>query len=423
MLITCRSEFFEQRFATLLDEPFAGQIYRIQDLKSNMSEASKERLLAAYFEHFSISLRLSDKAADFLKSDLLLLRIFCEKNEGSEGDFVSDIYKGDLFEGYLQMRAKNFSIEHKRNIVPALYKIAKTMLDTDNFTNVSMQNFKQSELDLIDQLITDDIVLRREVPEAGLSSIGAENVSFTYDELRDYIIAEYVVSELSEQGIEEVRALFERLPGLPIREGLFRYVYILARMRSKELVIKLCEESDDFLTQYALNIHMIPPNFQRPSDAEKVRELLMSSEHERHVRNLAFLLFGRRDETHILNVAILVEHVNSLNDAQCESFMKAAFSNPQDYRREHWMERIGRFIDPIIDFSDTDIGKLNEAVFAFALQVSGFSNWETKERFTNRVEQFVQSGLKQNSINRLKGAKSQIIARLVEEVTAPRMAN
>lgn len=416
VLLTCRSEFFEQRFSTLLDEPFADKIYRVQDLKSNMSEASKERLLKAYFEHFSISLRLSESAANFLKDDLLLLRIFCEKNEGAQKEFVSEIYKGDLFEGYLQLRASTFSRDHQRNIVPTLYKIAKAMIEAEEFSNISLQQFEQSEIEIIDQLIADDIVLRREVPEPGLSSIGAENISFTYDELRDYIIAEYVVSELSNSSIEEVRSLFERLPNLTIREGLFRYVYILSRMRSNVCAIQVCEESKDFLSQYALNLHMIQPSVQNSSDADKVRQLLQLPQHKKQLADVVFFLFGRRDETHVLSVKILVDHINSLTDSECEMFMKAAFSHPHDYERERWRERIGRFIEPVVDFSDEKIAGINEFVLAFALQVSGFADWETCEKFKNRMEQYIRSGLEHNSFKHLAATTSPTIAHLVAEV-------
>ncbi|GGB70078.1 SMEK domain-containing protein [Henriciella pelagia] len=419
VLITCRSEFFDQRFSTLLSEPFSDKIYRINDLKSRMSNASKDRLIEAYFKHFSISLDLSKRAANFLKNDLLLLRIFCENRRGSSGEFVSDIYKGDLFESYLRMRADAFSREHQRNMVPTLFKIAKTMIEQEEFSHISLRNFTNAELETVDRLISDDVVLRREVPDAGLSSIGSENASFIYDELRDYVIAEYVVSELSEQNFAEMKALFERLPQLPIREGLFRYVYLLSRMRSKTSVLELCEESEEFLKHYALNLHLIAPNNQNDSDAEKIRNLLNYPGKNVVLRDLVFFLFSRRNNTEIVNIELLIDHINSLTDTQCAAFMKSTFSEPLDFGRTSWKDRIGQFIEPIITFSDEEIGGLDKPVVSFALQVAGFSDWETKEKFKNRVESAVRAGLLRKSIELLIPAKSETIRQMVVEITEP----
>ena len=49
LVITCRSEFFDERFATILDEPFAVHIHRVNDLRSEMTNQSKSRLLNAYW--------------------------------------------------------------------------------------------------------------------------------------------------------------------------------------------------------------------------------------------------------------------------------------------------------------------------------------------------------------------------------------
>lgn len=91
VIITCRSEFFDEKYASILNQPYAGRIHRVMDLRAKMSEASKNRLLASYVRHFKVAGQFSESAEDFLKNDLLLLRIFCERYEKQNIGYISDI--------------------------------------------------------------------------------------------------------------------------------------------------------------------------------------------------------------------------------------------------------------------------------------------------------------------------------------------
>lgn len=423
VVLTCRSEFFDKRFAALLNEPFAKWVHRIEDLRSNMSKANRARLLQAYFKHFSISLGLSRNAAHFLKSDLLLLRIFCEIHEGEQGGFVAAIYKGDLFERYLQRKAGDFPEDYRQHIMPTLCKIVQRMLEGGTYASQSTRGFDPIETEIIKKLIFEDIVLRREVPDTGLSSIGVENISFTYDELRDFIIAYYVVQDLSGRDFEAVRSLFARLPDLPICEGVFRYIYILARKRAHGPLIDLCEGDANFTNHYVENLSLLPPELQSKEDATRVRTLLASSHDPRTLNAISWFLFYRRDIKEPLNIRILIEHINSLEGRECREFVRTLFSKLGDYKHSEWCERINELTNGLLRLKDCEIIDVGADALAFMLQIIGFADWEVQEEFVKRISKILKSSEWLQAIVLVRGAKAETIRDNIDElITASKEA-
>lgn len=120
VVITCRSEFFDHKFAGLFDSQFTEHLHRVENLRGEMSENSKDRLLLSYLDHFEIDARLSNSAKEFLKNDLILLRIFCDIHEGKDIGDVPEPYRGDVFEGYLMMKIGEFPNTSQRKVLSTL---------------------------------------------------------------------------------------------------------------------------------------------------------------------------------------------------------------------------------------------------------------------------------------------------------------
>ena len=313
IVLTCRSEFFDHKFAGVFEPQFSDHLYRVQDLRREMSDVNKSRLLEAYLHHFKIKARLSNVAARFLKNDLILLRIFSEIHEGKNIGYVSDIYKGDIFEGYLTMKINEFPTSSRQKALRVLYKICSRMLDEENFSQISVEGFDDSERQIIERLIGEDIILRREVPSSRLASLGVENVSFTYDELRDFLLAYYTVVELAVSHPTQVVGIFERIPKWPIYEGFFRYAYVLARKQSRDTVLAACEASEDFHKHFLNNLSLLSADIQTPEDVARVEAVLKDSTAEHEIQHVAWFLFRKREDSEHLNIRILLDHVSSLD--------------------------------------------------------------------------------------------------------------
>lgn len=416
-LITCRSEFFDQRFGTTMKQAFFDKVFRVENLRSEMTERHKERLIQSYFDHFRIKLSLSDNASNFLRNDLLLLRIFCEIEEGASGRYVSTIYKGDIFERFLLLKVEEFEAPLRRHVVPTLHHIARRMLDDGSFTSLSTAGFDDHEVRVIERLIAEDIVLRSELPIPTLASAGLQHMSFTYDELRDFIIAHYLVTDLAEPDFNQVVPIFAQLRQLQIREGVFRYAYILARRHSKEKMVELCEQQSDFSTQYVNAIELIPPALQSASDRQRVREILASDEKVQELRAVAVFLFHRRSLDEVLNIDILVDHISSLTDHECEAFFGSIFSDGYGWRHE-WRRSLTQLVTTFIERAEKVFPADCPPLLTFVLQLCGFVEWEYRETTLNRLTSVLRGHALDEQLNRLQKAQSEIIRRSASEIWA-----
>jgi hypothetical protein len=415
VLLTCRSEFFEHRFSSILHEPFSTEIYRIDDLRSKMSDKNKEKLLSAYFQHFSIKLQLTPSAANFLKNDLLLLRIFCENHQGRESGVVNAIYKGELFETFLVQKAENFPERLRTLILPTLYKIAANMLANDAYASLPTSGFSGDENEIVEQFISEDIVLRREVTEASLTALGVQNISFTYDELRDFIVGHYLVTALAKDDIEGFKAILGRLTQLPIHEGAFRYTYLLARKEASGPVIGLCEAVPDFDSHFANNVDLIPPALQLPSDADRSRALLATGKSRGSIRKISFYLYSRRNLGEILNIGILIDHICTLDDKSCSEFLSIIISGEHSWG-DGWTREITKIVSNFITAAKENFSDDRKIILPFMLQLSGFADYENREAIFNRFASLLRSGGEEWQFEKLIGAQSETIRRSVQEI-------
>jgi hypothetical protein len=421
IVLTCRNEFFDQKFAGVFEPQFSDHLYRVKDLRSEMSEENKSRLLEAYLHHFKIQGQFSYVATEFLKNDLILLRIFSEIYEGKNIGYVPDIYKGDIFEQYLIMKVNEFPAPSRQNVLNSLYKICSRMMGDENFTQISVEGFDDSERQIFERLIGEDIILRREVPSTGLASLGIENISFTYDELRDFLLAYYTVVKLAASHPLEVNSIFEKIPKWSIYEGFFRYAYVLARKQSNDTVLAACENSEDFQKHYLNNLSLLSADIQKPEDVARVETVLKDSAADHDIRHVAWFLFRKRKESDHLNIRILLDHVSSLNDDEAERFFRAMFSSP-DFRDSNWMDGVSQRLNSFNDLSEDQKLGLGVPALALALHFAPYARWNEKEATLNFFEKFQLAQEVGGAIEACKSAVSVKVQSCLKEIAEEREA-
>lgn len=415
-IITCRSEFFDQRYASMLQQDFSDQIFHVDNLRSEMSERHKDRLIDAYFDYFNIELILGQEASDFLRNDLLLLRIFCEIEEGAKERFVPTIYKGDVFERFLLRKVEEFEGHLKAQVVPVLHKVVSQMLRLESFSSLSTSAFHSSESSIIERLISDDIILRSELPEPSLATAGQQNISFTYDELRDFVLAHHIVIDLADQDIKEVESILAKLADLQVREGVFRYTYILARKHDKVDLVHLCEAQPDFAQHFVNNIELISPEMQNDADRERVKDILSAKKNAHDVRVVAAFLFHRRIPTEILNINILVDHINALDDDSCRAFFAIIFADGHWHSQNDWRRRIGRIVSGYLERAEEHFPPKDMGLLTFMAQISGYADWEFLEPNRNRFASLVAKTDFHTQRDYLANARSTVIVDNAAEI-------
>lgn len=417
VIITCRSEFFDEKYASMLEEPFADHIHRVGDLRANMTERSKDRLLKSYFEHFNIKGRFSRIADDFLKSDLLLLRIFCEQYEGCDIGYMADIYKGDLFEKYLKKKIRTFPQHLIPKALPTLYRIVTAMIDADDFSKLSVRSFSAEEQEVVRRFVEDDVILRQEIGAESLSALGDLAISFTYDELRDFVIAhKLVVGDAGDAG--SLKATLATLPGRPIYEGVYRYAYLLARTTKDAKAIAACENGPDFVEHFSLNVHLLPPAAQTPDDVERVRALLADSSMPERLRRAAKFLIHRRDVADLLNITILRDHLNGLETAEHKTFVRALFAHRHDYDDHAWRKRAHELIHDVVEENAEKKGleRYDPEWLALFLHVSSLVGWSERERVSTMFRESMDASNCRDALELVRPALAEAVQILLSDI-------
>lgn len=416
-VITCRSEFFDEKFASLMSDPIADRIHRVADLRSKMSDKSRDRLIKSYFSHFQISANLSRIALEFLKSDLLLLRIFCERYRGQDVGSMADIYKGDLFDDYLVQKIKSFPVPIQAKAIPALYRIVEAMLAAGDFSKLSIRDFTTDEQSVVRKFIEEDIILRQEIGSEGLAAIGDLAISFTYDELRDFVIAH----KLAASPAADLEIALAPLPSLPIYEGVYRYTYLLVRKSGDAAKIAVCERAQDFIEHFSLNVHLLPPSAQNGQDVDRVKAILADSSAAERVRRVAWFLFRRRDPSEPLNVALLSAHLNGLGDPEHASFIKAMFAHPHDYDPWQWRKRLHKMIADIEEIAaDEGMQRFDADLLSFFLHASAEAGWLEREQvstiFRAGIATSCTSALCSEAVDLARPAASSAVQALIADI-------
>ena len=420
IVLTCRNEFFDHKFAGVFEPQFSDHLYRVKDLRREMSDGNKSRLLCAYLHHFQIKVSLARHATKFLKNDFILLRIFCEMHEGENIGHVPDIYKGAIFEEYLAMKINEFPTFSRQKAIKSLYKICSRMLDEGNFSQISLEGFDASERQIIDRLIGEDIILRREVPTTGLSSVGVENISFTHDELRDFLLAYYTVVKLAASHPSEVNSIFEKIPKWPIYEGFFRYVYVLARKHNNEKILTVCVASSDFEKHYLNNLWLLSADIQTSEDVGRVETILKDSAAEDDIQQVAWFLFRKREGSEHLNIRILLDHVSSLNDEESERFFIAMFTDSYGFRDSDLRDKVNSMLNCFNELSKDQKLGLGVQVLALVLHFAPYARWDEREATIDFFEKFQLTQEVGGAIEACKNAASVKVQSCLKEIAEER---
>ncbi|GAA5107558.1 hypothetical protein GCM10023211_08810 [Orbus sasakiae] len=417
IVITCRNEFFDHKFAGVFEPQFSAHLYRVRDLRGEMSDTNKSRLLNAYLTYFQIQVSLSKNATEFLKNDLILLRIFSEIHKGKNIGCIANIYKGDIFEKYLVMKVEEFPTSLKQKVLKSLYKICSRMLDEENFSQIALDGFDDNERQILERLIGEDIILRREVPSTGLASLGIENISFTYDELRDFLLAYYIVIEFTQSNPEKVDMIFEKISDRPIYEGFFRYAYVLARKHKNEKILTICESSPDFIEHYLNNLSLLSANIQTHEDVVRIETILRDSTDRHDIQRIAWFLLKKREDSEHFNIRILLNHVNKLDDESAEQFFDLMFSR---YFESDWRGNISGFLLEFNELKEDQKLGLGSFMLAFVLYLVPYARWNEREITLNYFDKFQLTPIIIDTIELCKSAVSKKVQACLKEISKDR---
>lgn len=326
VIISTRNELFEERFGRLNSAELGDDFYRM-DMKTS-SDDFKYRIFRGYLNFFEIELSangLSQQAYDILSKDVLLLRFFCEVNQGKKQIQVRNIHKYSLFKKYCEKKrdeavgVKNNSVYGKSYGKEELFDklmdhICKYMIENQLFFKMPRRELTEEELTLFDNVLESDVIFKQETMiVSGLIEESENVISFTFDEFRDYCITRYIVKNYYEENA--FLNLWDRMhaENWTIAEGVERYSFYLAHTGSAKL-LSILKKRNRYIQLYWQNVWDLEDEYITPNDVRIWRNEILSI--GKNAAAVAVVLFGRRDRNYFknANIDLLFESLDKLAD-------------------------------------------------------------------------------------------------------------
>jgi len=296
VIVTCRSEYFDERFGNLQKSCFADHMIVKKEILREMEDRHRERLIPAYFEFFKI--RCAGMAEDVrrrLSEDVFLLRTFCEAYGNPDAKecrtlpAVRTLRKDAMFKAYMERKLEAVSeragtrgtLGRQHPYKHLLYKTLKWMLDNGQCANVPTTAFTAAELESLTRLLDEDLFLRKDPAGPGsILGLQAEVVSFTFDEFRDYLLAGYLLDEFLPQGREQFERQVARLtdPERTVSEGVAQYLFLLSRHPAQHAALTIIRTLPWYDRAFGWYVFDLDDNEICQEDVDKIRGACIGGE-------------------------------------------------------------------------------------------------------------------------------------------------
>lgn len=295
VLMTCRSEFLSQRFGNLLSGKVSHVLQISQAHGQRFGDTQFKELVARYFRFFRVRRsRVSSAVIDFLHRDVLLLRFFCEaygkrgKPTTYEQPVIVGIYRGEIFRRYLDEKLdrargtieRNWSVARPLATPPPLKRvlslIAAHMLDTGQFANVP-RGIVPAALDHeLTALLDEELILRQDLgAEVSALSESEDVLNFTFDEMRDFLLAQYLLEVYAKDPQRFANLVQAQQPtAVQSVEGLQRFLFYASREPENDAFFDFYSRHPWYEAVYDTEIFAIPPEHVSDHDRQIVEAAL-----------------------------------------------------------------------------------------------------------------------------------------------------
>lgn len=278
IISTTRNKAYQAFFKDFKNESFgdliAEDVEEDKDVYGRKTKEFKEKIYAKYREFFNVGCYISAEARTKLSNDTLLLRLFCEVYENNTDTVVNDIFLYDLFDCYINKRAQQLfvsgKIKRQDDLTSLLQKISVQMIESHNLNNFSYEGFSENEKDLLDVIVQEDILIKS-AEDNGISLFGNKSsFSFTYDEFRDFLLANMLLSLESDAFEKEMSEIFGQAERY---DGVLKFLFLFCKTRQCAH-IEILKRYPAYNKLYAENIFSIEDRFLTENDVALIRKSL-----------------------------------------------------------------------------------------------------------------------------------------------------
>lgn len=393
LVMTCRSEYFDERFSNFQIASFSDRIYFAQDFGRQMSDMHKEHLLKSYFRFFKLKCPyLSDKVEETLKTDILLLRIFCEAygDHNAVKDIVLpqmlDLYKDEIFKTYLDRKLEEAAKQRDESSPLAVGKyeryrkvlrqIIGFMIENSQFTNIPVSELGEDR-DTIAEMIGEDIILRMDLAQSGsVLDEKTEVINFTFDEFRDFLLADhlaYVVFEKDTSDFERIVGCLTEPKSL-VSEGVSRFLFYKSKRPESRDIQPIIIKYDWYKEVFLQCIFSTKEELTTEEDLEEIKSLFpQNKRNAKWIFRSLLMLRWREDLYSKLNIQLLFRILEELDDAKYDGLIRPIFEEAYGWQDEDLpIDNIASQIGEILDDNE-DLSKCPSVVNLAELLIFLFS--------------------------------------------------
>lgn len=297
VLMTCRSEFLEQRFGALLSGPLAPAIFISKAHGQRFDDKQYEQLVSRYFQFFEVQRsRVHPRVIKFLQRDVLLLRFFCEAYGARDRTgtytqpYVRGIYREEIFRRYVEdklgraqqtvMRDRSAPrpLARHAELKRVLSLVTAHMLETGQYADVPRTVVPDELNTELTALLDEELVLRQDLaPTSLLLAEPNEVLNFTFDELRDYLLAQRLMVFHAQEPREFDRLVALQQPSTTQSiEGLQRSLFDVSRVPENGAFLKGFSEHPWYSAVYDTEVFAVPPTYLNEDDLRIAQEALVN---------------------------------------------------------------------------------------------------------------------------------------------------
>ncbi len=239
-IITVRSEFFELKYRKTIEEKMVNKYKIIEMDEIRVNENIKNQMMQKYREYYNFKGKYNNRVKMIIEESPILTRIFFESYKDTDEE-VNDINKYTLLKNYI-----NNIDEKEKNIdvFKLLEKITSQMLENKEYNYIKIEDLNVPKEDIY-KLVNEHVILSNSIikKENTLEEEVEEIIMFTFDELRDYLLARNIVMNYNEKAILSfiIKIIAEKSP---IAEGTIRNIYLNYKISGNKNMCKKILELD-----------------------------------------------------------------------------------------------------------------------------------------------------------------------------------
>jgi hypothetical protein len=351
LILTCRSEYFEERFSNFKQSSFVEEIRFINNLERYMSEMHKDQMVQGYFRFFNLHYPyMSQHAAEILENDTLLLRMFCEAYGDPDAEEeiqlpqIVDIYREKIFREYFERKiegaiecdetSSRIRVRAGEEYRRVLEHIIQLMVQREQYANIAITDLPTEYDDALGVLLGEDVIVRKDLMNVdAIFGDQTEVINFTFDEFRDFLLAKYLVTAIFPKDQSRFEEIVDRVvaPESPVAEGIRTYLFFASRQPSGRGVLEVIGSKEWYRDIFIKSIFAVEEEFITQDDLDEIKTRFF--ENKRNASWIIRMLVWRWQTNRYpqLNIRLLFEIFNELDEETYEQLVKPGFSGQSIY--------------------------------------------------------------------------------------------